>query len=280
MSRKWIIGISLLVVLVVSVGLFYLQTQRQKNIEKTREIFAPLYAFSGRLTPEQQKEFSEFTTSIMNVQPDARKEFMLPEREQLALEAHTMTLYRDNPELLFMGHGPFPNDTDIEPYRRHYGIIALIAKTKLVDFPASSRSVMIQHLEELSKRLVTNSVESYLMMIRTTPPGSSKKFPKLTFGVVSQEGSGEIYPIFQEDGSVKMPDEPKRGVVHLTDYYGNEYTVDLDSPTDIDITEDTVELYAKIDRLFEKLTDEELQRLSTLSKTERTVAIDKLFSSL
>ena len=59
-------------------------------------------------------------------------------------------------------------------------------------------------------------------------------------------------------------------------FHGKEHTVDLDSPTDTGMTENTTELYAKIDRLFEQLTDEEFQRLSTLNKTERTAAIDRL----
>ena len=204
---------------------------------------------------------------------------MLPKREQLQLEAHSMTLHRNNPELLFMGHGPFPSDTDVKPYQRYFSILALIAKTKLVDFPASSRSKIIQHLETLNRRLVKNSVEAYIDKVRDIPPDSSQKPPRIAFGIESYSGSGKSNPIFQEDGSVKMPEKLKRGVIHLTDIYGNAYEVDLDAPTDTGMTEDTDELYAKIDQLFDQLTDAEFQRLSDLSKAERSAEIDKLFSS-
>ena len=38
----------------------------------------------------------------MNVSPDVAQNYRLPVREQLQLEAHTMTLNRDNPEILLM----------------------------------------------------------------------------------------------------------------------------------------------------------------------------------
>ena len=101
----------------------------------------------------------------------------------------------------------------------------------------------------------------------------------MVFGIVSTKPVGGDQWIFEADGSLKLPEGGKRGGIHITDTYGNEYTVDLDTPTDTAITENTVELYAKIDRLFEHLTDEEFQRLSALSKREQSAEIEKLFSS-
>lgn len=278
MNKKRLFYTIIAAVIIIGIGVFYVHTQRQKNFAKTREVFAPVYAYSGKLTPEQQKEYSEFVESLMNVSPEVAQKYRLPQREQLQLEAHTMTLYRDNPELLLMGGESFPADTDVKPYQLHFGILALIAKTKLADLPADRRKMLIQHLETLNKRLVKNSVEVYFDKIRGASSISSKH-PNI-FGIVSQSRSGGTELTFQEDGSVKISEERKRGVVHITDIFGKEHTVDLDSPTDTGMTEDTSELYAKIDHVFEQLTDEEFQRLSTLNKTERTAAVDKLFSSL
>lgn len=279
MNKKRLFYTILAAVVIIGIGVFYVHTQRQKNFAKTREIFAPIYTYSGKLTPEQQKEYSNLVESLMNVSPDVAQKYRLPQREQLQLEAHAMTLNRYNPEiLLMMGRESLPADTDVQPYQRYYGILALIAKTKLADLPADSRKMLIHHLETLNKRLVKNSIEVYIDKIREASSISSKH-PNI-FGVVSQSRSGGTQLIFQEDGSVKLSEERKRGVVHITDIHGKEHTVDLDSPTDTGMTENTTELYAKIDRLFEQLTDEEFQRLSTLNKTERTAAIKTLFSSL
>ena len=38
----------------------------------------------------------------MNVSPDVAQKYRLPQREQLQLEAHAMTLNRYNPEILLM----------------------------------------------------------------------------------------------------------------------------------------------------------------------------------
>ncbi len=278
MNKKRLFYTIIAAVIIIGVGVFYVHTQRQKNFAKTREVFAPVYAYSGKLAPEQQKEYSELAESLMNVSPDVAQKYRLPQREQWQLEAHITTLYRDNPGLLLMGQDSFSADTDVKPYQLHFGILALIAKTKLADLPTDSRKMLIQHLETFNKRLVKNSVEVYLDKIREASSISSK--PPNIFGVVSQSRSGGTELTFQEDGSVKISEERKRGVVHITDIFGKEHTVDLDSPADTGMTEDTSELYAKIDRLFEQLTDEEFQRLSTFNKTERTAAIDKLFSSL
>ena len=110
MNRKWIFFIGVLGITLLCVGLFYFHTLRQANYAKTRELFAPIYEYSGRLTPEEQKRFSEFTDSTMNVELSVAPKYILPKREMLQLEAHSMTLYRNNPELFFMGHW-------ISPYR-------------------------------------------------------------------------------------------------------------------------------------------------------------------
>ena len=75
--------------------------------------------------------------------------------------------------------------------------------------------MLIHHLETLNKRLVKNSIEVYIDKIREASSISSKH-PNI-FGVVSQSRSGGTQLIFQEDGSVKLSEERKRGVVHITD---------------------------------------------------------------
>ena len=267
MNKKRLYYTILSAVIIIGIGVFYVHTQRQKNFAETREVFAPIYTYSGKLTPEQQKEYSELAESLSNVPLDVAKKYRLPQREQLALEAHTMTLYRDNPEMyLLMVQGSFPADIDFKSYQRHFGLLALIAKTKLADMPAGSRKLMIQHLETYDKKLIQNSIDTFAAKFKGKQ--TSQKFSVNELMMIGT-------PFFVEVG-----DYGKRGVFHITDIYGKEYTVDLDSPADTEMTEVTTELYSKIDHLFEKLTDEEIQRLSTLSKTERTEAIEKLFPSL
>ncbi len=275
MNKKRMFFISILGIVLLCVGIFYWHTQRQANYAKTRELFAPIYEYSGRLTPEEQKRFSEFTDSIMNVEPSVAKKYILPKREMLQLEAHSMTLQRNNPELMFMNSLPFPTDTDVEPYKRYFSILALIAKTKLADLPTDSRKSIISHLDTLGKRLAKNSVEVYIQEIKDTPFRPRQKLPTMRFGVAS--APGEIARgILEADGLV-LPEDAKRGVIQITDLYGNTYEVDLDDPADTGITEDTTELYAKIDRIFEQLTDAEFQRLSDLNKADRSAEIEKLF---
>ena len=279
MKKKQIFLIGILGILALCVGLFYWHTQRQTNYAKTRELFAPLYEYSGRLTPEEQKRFSELVYSI-ELKTVEGKGYALPEREQLQLKAHSMTLYRNNPELFFRDYGPLLTDIDVEPYIRHFGILALIAKTKLADLPAGSRKSIISHLDALEKRLTQNSVEIYLQEVQDLPFRPRQKDPTMRFGVASGPGRvGGNHWIFEADGSFTWPEGAKRGVVQIVDYHGNAYAVDLDAPVDTGMTEDTSELYAEIDRLFEKLTDAAFQRLSTLKKKDLSVEIEKLFSS-
>ena len=260
MNKKRILLICMLGIVLLCVGLFYFHTQRQAKYAKTRELFAPIYEYSGRLTPEEQKRFSEFTHSITNVELSVAKKYVLPKREMLQLEAHSMTLYRNNPELMFMSSDPpFPARTDVEPYRRYFSLLALIAKTELADLPTDSRKSIISHLDTLGKRLAKNSVEVYIQEIRDMPLRSRQKLP-MRFGIAS------------------APDA-KRGVIQITDMYENVYEVDLDASTDLGMTEDTTELYAEIDRIFETLTDAEFQRLSDLNKADRSSEIEKLFPS-
>ena len=277
MNKKRMLFVSMLGIVLLCVGLFYWHTQRQANYAKTREIFAPIYEYTGRLTPEEQKRLSEFTDSIMNVELSVAKKYALPKRERLQLEAHSMTLHRNNPELMFMSSAPFPADTDVEPYRLHFSILALIAKTKLVDLPADSRKLIISHLETLAQRLTKNSVEVYIQEVRNLPHRPRQKSPIMRFGIASAPGGMGGQWVLEADGSLVWPEGAKRGVIQITDIYGNEYPVDMDAPADTGMTEDTAELYAKIDQVFEQLTDAEFQKLSTLSKTNRSAEIEKLF---
>ncbi|RKU26082.1 hypothetical protein C6499_14155 [Candidatus Poribacteria bacterium] len=278
MNKKRILFISIFGIVVLCVGLFYWHIQRQANYAKTRELFAPIYEYSGRLTPEEQKRFSEFTDSIMNVEPSVAKKYVLPKREMLQLEAHSMALHRDNPELLFIGHGPLPSGTDVDPYIRHFSIRALIPKTKLAYLPTDSRKSIISHLETLEKRLTKNSVEVYIQEVRDMPLRPRQKLPPMHFGVASAPQTVGGGWVLEADGLV-LPEGAKRGVIQITDHYGNEYAVDLDDPTDAGTTEDTTELYTKIDQIFEQLIDAELQRLATLNKADRSAEIENLFLS-
>ena len=280
MNKKRFFLVGILGIVVLCAVFFYWHTQRQANYAKTRELVAPLYEYSGRLTSEEQKRFSEFTDLIIDVDASVAQKYALPKRESLQLQAHSMTLHRDNPELLFMGHGSLPADADVEPYIRYLSILALIAKTKLADLPADSRRSLISHFETLEKRLTKNSVEIYLQEVQDLPFRPRQKLPTMRFGVASGPGTvdGDHW-IFEADGSFTWPEGAKRGVVQIVDHYGNAYAVDLDTPTDMGMTEDTSELYAEIDRLFEKLTDAAFQRFSTLKKKDLSVEIEKLFSS-
>ncbi len=277
MKKKRILFISILGIVLLCIGLFYWHTQRQANYAKTRELFAPIYEYSGRLTPEEQQRFSELINSIMGVELSTGKKYALPQHEQLQLEAHSMTLYRNNPELMFRNSVPFPVNTDVDPYIRYFSILALIAKTKLADLPTDSRKSILSHLETLEQRLTKNSVEVYIQEIKDTPFRPSQKLPTMRFGVTSAPGTVGGNWTLEADGSLVLPEGAKRGVIQITDIYENAYEVDLDDPTDTGTTEDTTELYAEIDQIFEHLTEAEFQRLSTLGKTNRSAEIEKLF---
>ncbi len=277
MNKKRALFIGILGIALLCIGFSFWYTQRQANYAKTRELFAPIYEYSGRLTPEEQKHFSEFIASTCEVDLSAAKKYALPKREMLQLEAHTMTLQRNNPELMFMSSAPFPTDTDVEPYRRYFSLLALIAKTKLADLPTDSRKSIISHLDTLGKRLAKNSVEVYIQEIRDMPFRPRQKLPTMRFGVASAPGE-IVSGILEADGLV-FPKGTKRGVIQITDMYENVYEVDLDASTDPERTEDTTELYVEIDRIFETLTDAEFQRLSDLNKTDRSAEIEKLFLS-
>ncbi len=281
MNKKRILSISVLGIVFLCAGFFYWHTQRQANYAKTREIFAPIYEYSGRLTPEEQKRFSELIDSIMGeFKPSGARKYRLPKRERLQLEVHNITLRRNNPELLLMGYGSLPAGTDVEPYIRYFSILALIAKTQLADLPTDSKRTILSHLETFEQRLTKNSVEIYLQEIKNTPFRPNQKLPRIRFGVANAPTGFGGQWIFEADGSFTWPEGAKRGVVQITDSYGNEYAVDLDAPADTaGMTEDTTELYAKIDRLFNLLTEAEFRKLSTLSKVDRSAELEKLFRS-
>ena len=124
-----------------------------------------------------------------------------------------------------------------------------------------------------------NNYGFHYKKVKDLPPGPTLKLPSMAFGIQSIMTKGRDQWTMEADGSFKLPEGGKLGVVHITDIYENEFELNLDSPTDSGPTEDTTELYAKIDRVFEQLTDEEFQRLSDLGKTERAAEIEKLFSS-
>ena len=275
-TRKRIFLVGILGIVVLCAMFFYWHTQRQANYAKTRELFAPIYEYSGKLTPEERKSFSKLVHSI-EVKTVSAKGYALPERERLQLEVHSMTLHRNNPELMFIEHGSLP--ADVDPYIRHFSILALIAKTKLADLPANSRKSIISHLDALAKRLTKNSVEVYIQEVKNFPFRPRQELPTMRFGIASAGTRGGDQWILEADGSLVFPEGARRGIVHITDTYGNEYTVDLDTPTDIRMTENTTELYAEIDSVFERLTDAELRRLSTLDKAEHSATIQKLFQS-
>ena len=278
MNKKRIFSVGILGIVVLCAVFFYWHTQRQANYAKTRELFAPIYEYSGRLTPKEQKRFSELVYSI-ELKTVEGKGYALPERERLQLKAHSMMLYRNNPELFFRDYGHLSTDVDVEPYIRHFGILALIAKTKLADLPANSKKSIISHLETLEKRLTNNSVEVYIQEVTNLPFRPRQELPTMRFGIASAGTREGDQWVLEADGSLVFPEGARRGIVHITDTYENEYTVDLDTPTDPGITENTIELYAEIDWIFERLTDVELRRLSTLDKAERSATILKLFQS-
>ena len=144
-------------------------------------------------------------------------------------------------------------------------------------FSFSHPTSIISHLETFQKRLTKNSVEVYIQEVRDMPFRPRQKLPTMRFGVASAPGTVGGNWVLEADGSLVLPEGAKRGVIQITDIYENAYEVDLDDPTDTGTTEDTTKLYAEIDRVFEQLTDAELQRLSTLSKADRSAEIEKLF---
>lgn len=282
-TKNRLLLLSIIGVIIACGGVFFWHTHRQKTYAKTRALFAPYYTYSGKLTPEQQKSYTEYIVSITEgVKPSDLRKYKLPKRERLQLEAHSMALLRDNPELVF--RGPFDVDKvdDIRPYQMHFGILALKAKTKLADIPSNSRSQILKHLESLNRRLTINRAEAYIEKIQKLSPGPNFKLPPLTpmtFWLSTIKPiSGDKW-IMEADGSFHLPEGGKLGSVHITDTYGNEYTVDFDAPTDISMTEDTEDLYTEIDTVYEHLIDTEFHRLSTLSKSNRYTEIEELFSA-
>lgn len=278
MNKKHIILFSIFLGIVVCIGIFIFHTQRQKNIEKTRILIDPVYTYSGKLTQEEQKQFTGFLDSFMNVGESEVKKYVLPKQERLQLEAHINTIYYYNPEIVFREPVGLNKVEDIRPYQRYFGILAVIAKTKLADIPAGNRSTILQHLEILNRRLTKNSIEIYMEHLKDIPPGPSPKLSPFAFGIQSTTPVSGDQWIMEADGSLHLPEGGKRGGIQIIDNYGNEYTVDFDSPADTGVTEDTEKLYSHIDRLFESLTDAEFHRFSTLSKSDRTREIENILS--
>lgn len=280
MNKNRLLFISIIGVIIACGAVFLWHTQRQKNYAKTRELFAPYYSYSGKLTAEEQKSFTEYIVSITEgIEPSELSKYILPKRERLQLEAHSMSLHYDNPEMFFKE--PFGVDkvSDIRPYQLYFGILTLIAKTKLADLPSSSRTHIIKHLELLNERLTKNSVEAYIEKVKKLPPSPNLNLPIMAYGIESVMPNHGDQWVMEADGSLHLPEGGKLGSVHITDTYGNEYTVDYDAPKDTGLTENTEDLYTKIDTVYKHLTDAEFHRLSTLSKSNRHAAIETLFST-
>lgn len=262
MNKKRILLVAIIGILLLSGGLWFWWDQRQQTYTETRELLAPIYTYSGKLTAEEQESYSKFINSL-EFEPSQASKYPLSRRERLQLEAHSMTLYRNNSDLLFMGKTPLPKQTNVDPYIRHFGILTLIAKTKLAELPAISRGSIISPLQTFEKRMVKNSVEAYMKNVKESPPSSTEELPAMAFGIES---------ITRKDA-----EGDKHGIVLITDTDGIEYEVNLDDPLDVVMTEDTNVLHREIDRIFERLTDEEFERLENLSSIERLARINELF---
>ena len=280
MNKNRLLFFSIISVLIICGGVFIWYTQRQKTYAKTRALFAPYYTYSGKLTEDEKKRFIEFIETIeIDYEPSFFSKYDLPKRELLQLEAHSMSLHRDNPDMVFKEPFGVNKVFDIRPYQLHFGILALIAKSKLADLPSSSRKHLIKHLDSLDERLTKNIVEAYIVNVKKLTPGPNFRLPIMAFGIKSINRSNGDQWVMEADGSLHLPEGGKLGSVHITDTYGNEYTVDFDVPTDISMTEDTEDLYTEIDTVYEHLIGTEFHRLSTLSKSDRYAEIEELFST-
>ena len=74
--------VGMLGIVVLCAGIFYWHNRRQATYAETRALLAPFYAYSGKLTPEEQKRFSELTNSLESEFSVAKK-YAMPKRERL-----------------------------------------------------------------------------------------------------------------------------------------------------------------------------------------------------
>lgn len=262
MNKKRILLVAIIGILLLSGVFWFWWDQRQQKYTETLALLAPIYTYSGKLNEEERVSFSEFISSL-EIEPSQASKYTLSRRERLQLEAHSLTLYRNNPELMFVGKTPYPKQTDTKPYIRHFGILTLVAKTKLAELPAISRGSIISPLQTFEKRLIKNSVEACMKNVKESPSSLTQKLSAMAFGI--------------ESITTKDVEGGKHGIVLITDTDGIEYEVDLDDPLDVVMTEDTNVLHSEIDRIFERLTDEEFERLENLSSIERLARINELF---
>ena len=110
-------------IVVLGIGIFYFLTQPKGPQEipaEARALLEKIYAYSGTLTLEEQRQFAEFPSMLEAI--DSRQP--LPKSELTRLEAHFREVYNDNPELNVCEASTCPRlgFRDRQACRRHQGI--------------------------------------------------------------------------------------------------------------------------------------------------------------
>lgn len=134
-------------IVVLGIGIFYFLTQPtgpQGIPAETKALLEKIYAYSGTLTLEEQRQFAEFPSMLEAI--DSRHP--LPKSELTRLEAHFRAVYKDNQELMaarhLHGHGSVSGTS-----KRAIGIRRLISKIEEMAYPAESKTTMVRQLEKL-----------------------------------------------------------------------------------------------------------------------------------
>lgn len=134
-------------IVVLGIGIFYFLTQptgQQGIPAETKALLEKIYAYSGKLTLEEQRQFAEFPSMLEAI----HSRHPLPKSELTRLEAHFREVYKDNPELMaarhLHGHGSASGTS-----KRAIGIRRLISKIEEMAYPAESKAIMIRQLEKL-----------------------------------------------------------------------------------------------------------------------------------
>ena len=134
-------------IVVLGIGIFYFLTQPtgpQGIPAETKALLEKIYSYSGTLTLEEQRQFSEFPSMLEAI--DSR--YPLPKSELTRLEAHFREVYKDNPELMAAGH-LHGQDSASGTSKRATGIRRLISKIEEMAYPAESKAIIIRQLEKL-----------------------------------------------------------------------------------------------------------------------------------
>ena len=134
-------------IVVLGIGIFYFLTQPtepQGIPAETKALLEKIYSYSGTLTLEEQRRFSEFPSMLEAI--DSRHP--LPKSELIRLEAHFREVYKDNPELMAAGH-LHGQDSASGTSKRATGIRRLISKIEEMAYPAESKAIIIRQLEKL-----------------------------------------------------------------------------------------------------------------------------------